>query len=151
MKLASLAGFARLAPSLRFDLLVEAIARDYPTEAAKMRECDGLAQRATLSVFSNVVYSSPAAREVELWRVAKDSRELRCLAVYMPTGIDLRLMEGDDFRCTQLLKDGPAVEGSPRSGRPSCGRRAGDDVIHVARSARSVQRVPRSIRLFSHL
>jgi hypothetical protein len=71
MKLASLAGFARLAPSLRFDLLVEAIARDYPTEAAKMRECDGLAQRATLSVFSNVVYSSPAAREVELWRVAR--------------------------------------------------------------------------------
>jgi hypothetical protein len=26
------------------------------------------------------------------------------------TGIDLRLMEGEDFRRTQLLKDGPAVE-----------------------------------------
>jgi len=28
----------------------------------------------------------------------------------MPTGIDLRLMEGEDFRRTQLLNDGPAVE-----------------------------------------
>jgi len=100
-ELASLAGFALLAPSLRFDMLVEAIAREYPTGAAKMREWDGLTQRA----------SSPAAREVELWRVHKDSRELRCLAVYMPTGLDLRLMEGEDFRRTQLLKDGPAVEG----------------------------------------
>lgn len=109
-ELASVAGFALLAASLQFDLLVEAIGRDYPTEAAKMREWDGLAQRAALSVFSNVVYSSAAAREVELWHVHKDSRELRCLAVYMPTGIDLRLMEGEDFRRTQLLKDGPAVE-----------------------------------------
>jgi hypothetical protein len=48
--------------------------------------------------------------EVELWRVAKDGRELRCVAVYMTTGIDLRLMEGEDFRRTQLLRDGPAVE-----------------------------------------
>ena len=46
--------------------------------------------------FSNVVYGSPAQRQAELWRVAKDGRELRCLAVYMPTGIDLRLMEGED-------------------------------------------------------
>ena len=36
--------------------------------------------------FSNGAYRSPAQREVELWRVAKDSRELRCLAVYLPTG-----------------------------------------------------------------
>ena len=109
-ELASFAGFALLAPALQFDVLVEAIARDYPTEAAKMREWDGLAQRAALSVFCNVVYSSPAARELELWRVAKGSRELRCLAVYIPTGIDLRLTEGEDFRRTQLLRDGPAVE-----------------------------------------
>jgi hypothetical protein len=28
----------------------------------------------------------------------------------MPTGIDLRLMEGEDFRRRELLRDGPAVE-----------------------------------------
>jgi hypothetical protein len=75
-----------------------------------MGDFDAVAQRATLAVFANVVYSSSAARELELWRLAKDGRELRCVAVYMPTGIDLRLMEGEDFRRTQLLKDGPAVE-----------------------------------------
>ena len=61
-----------------------------------MREWNAATQRATLGVFANVVYSSPAAREVELWRVSKERRELRCVAVYMTTGIDLRLMEGDD-------------------------------------------------------
>ena len=71
------------------------------------------------------VYSSPAAREVELWRVAKDGRELRCLAVYMTTGIDLRLMEGEDFRRTQLLKDGPAVEAKAEEWRGKLGARAG--------------------------
>jgi hypothetical protein len=40
----------------------------------------------------------------------KASRELRCIARYLPTGIDVRLMEGEDFRRTQLLKDGPSVE-----------------------------------------
>jgi hypothetical protein len=43
-------------------------------------------------------------------RPREDERHPRCLAVYLPTGIDLRLMEGDEFRRTQLLKDGPAVE-----------------------------------------
>jgi hypothetical protein len=84
---------------------------DYPAKAANLREIADLpSQRAMLLSFSNVVYRSPALLEVELWRVTKDGRELRCIAVYMPTGIDLRLIEGEDFRRTQLLKDGPAVE-----------------------------------------
>jgi hypothetical protein len=101
-------GFSHLAPSHQSALLVEAIERDYPTKAPALRDFGAVAQRATLAVFANVVYSTPAAREVELWRVAKDGRQLRCVAVYMTTGIDL--MEGEDFRRTQLLKDGPAVE-----------------------------------------
>jgi hypothetical protein len=28
-----------------------------------------------------------------------------CLAVYLPIGIDLRLMEGEDFRRTRLVRD----------------------------------------------
>lgn len=54
---------------------------------------------------ANVVYERPTQREVELWRVRKAPRELRCLAVYLPTGIDLKLMEGADFRRTQLFRD----------------------------------------------
>jgi hypothetical protein len=60
---------------------------------------------------SDVIEQHPShPREVELWRVRKDSRELRCVAVYLASGIDLRLLEEEDFRRTQLLKDAPAVE-----------------------------------------
>lgn len=42
---------------------------------------------------------------VELWRARKGDRELVCLAVYFPTGIDVRLMEGNDCRRAQLVMD----------------------------------------------
>jgi len=88
-------GFAQLAIPIQFAAFVDAIAVDYPAKAANLREIADLpSQRAMLLSFSNVVYSSPAQREVELWRVRKANRELRCLAVYLSTGIDLRLMEG---------------------------------------------------------
>jgi hypothetical protein len=29
---------------------------------------------------------------------------------YLPSGIDLRLMEGEDFRRTELFKEGPTVQ-----------------------------------------
>jgi hypothetical protein len=42
------------------------------------------------------------------WSVAMRAggdRQLRCVAVYLPIGVDLRLLEGDDFRRTKLCKD----------------------------------------------
>ena len=53
---------------------------------------------------------SEAAREVELWRVTKDTRELRCIVRYMPSGLDLRLMLGGEFRTTELHKDAPSAQ-----------------------------------------
>ena len=51
----------------------------YPTKAAKLQLIEDLpSQRAMLLSLSNVVYRSPATGEVELWRVRKDSPELRC-------------------------------------------------------------------------
>jgi hypothetical protein len=49
-------------------------------------------------------------REVELWRVRKDQRELRCVAIYLPVGIDVRLMERDGFRRTRLVRDSIETE-----------------------------------------
>jgi hypothetical protein len=105
-------GFALLPIPIQFATLVDAIAQDHPLKAAKLREIDDPGwQRAILGSLAHVVYPRPAAqREIELWRVTKDSRELRCIALYLATGIDLRLMEGEDFRRTQLLRDGPAVQ-----------------------------------------
>ena len=35
---------------------------------------------------------------------------LRCVAVYLSIGVDLRLMEADDFRRTELIKQPEHVE-----------------------------------------
>ena len=40
----------------------------------------------------------------------QDTRELRCVVRYMPSGLDLRLMLGDEFRTTELHKDAPSVQ-----------------------------------------
>jgi len=109
---ASRRGFAHLAIPLQFATLVDAIAVDHPAKAAKMREITDLpSQRALLGSLANIVYHRPHEPELELWRATKDGTQLRCVAVYLPTGIDLRLLDTNGFRRTQLLKDGPAVEG----------------------------------------
>jgi hypothetical protein len=45
---------------------------------------------------------------VELWLVRQQGRELRTVAVYLPTCIDLHSMEGHDVRRTEPLRDAPA-------------------------------------------
>ena len=63
-----------------------------------------------------------AVEEVELWRVTKDMRELRCVVRYLPHGLDLRLMQGDEFRRTELLKDAAATETRAAEWRTSTSR-----------------------------
>jgi hypothetical protein len=64
----------------------------------------------TLEWLETVTDEVPAVSEMELWTVAKGKRTLRCVARYLPTGIDLRLMERDDFRRTELHKDADLAE-----------------------------------------
>jgi len=42
--------------------------------------------------------------------VRKGERELSSVTRYLPTGIDVRLLEGEDFRRTKLCRDALAVE-----------------------------------------
>jgi putative signal transducing protein len=53
----------------------------------------------------------------------------------MPTGIDLRLMEVEDFRRTQLLRDGPAVEARSEEWR----RKAARQGLGMSRTVAGVQ------------
>ena len=75
-----------------------------------MREWSPAAKEGILKWLDSVTQQKPAVREVELWRVTKDVRELRCVVRYMPSGLDLRLMLGDEFRTTELHKDAPSVQ-----------------------------------------
>jgi len=95
---------------------VDAIAQDHPGRAADMRDSNVTTQSAILGWLADVTGQKPAACEVELWRVRKGERELGYVAVYLPTGIDLRLMEADEFRRTQLCADAPTYTPSARTG-----------------------------------
>jgi hypothetical protein len=88
---------------------VDAIAQDQPGRAAELQGSNDTTQNAMIGWLADVTSQKPAVREMELWRVRKGERELRCVAVYLPTGIDLRLMENDEFRRTQLCPDAPTL------------------------------------------
>jgi hypothetical protein len=102
--------FSKLAPSMRFEALCQVVEVDQPDRARQMREWSPAAQTGTLKWLETVTKEKPMVNEVEMWRVTKGPRTLRCVARYLPIGIDLRLMEGDDFRRTEVHKDGDVAE-----------------------------------------
>jgi hypothetical protein len=90
-------------------LLCDAVAAEHPKEAAQMRDWSEATQEAAISWLAKVTAQVPPAREVELWRLMKGKRELRCLVRYVPAGLDLRLIQGDEFRRTELHRDAEAA------------------------------------------
>ena len=95
-----------LAMPLRFAALCDVVAHEHPEPAKWMRDWSPAAREDTLKWLESATKEKPAVTELELWTVTKGTRTLRCVARYLPLGIDLRLMEGDDFRRTELHKDG---------------------------------------------
>jgi hypothetical protein len=102
-------GFGLLAPALQFQALIDAFAVDHPSKVADYQGWNDAGQRAFLSWLAEVTTERPPTRETELWRMRKGERTLRCAAVHIPTGIDLRLFEGSDFLRTALTPDAPAA------------------------------------------
>ena len=58
---------------------------------------------------ANVIKQQPPVSEVVPWSVRKGERELRCVVRYLPTGLDVRLMKGDEFHRTELHRDADAA------------------------------------------
>jgi hypothetical protein len=103
--------FATLAMPLRFAALCDVVGVDHPDRARWMKEWSPAAPTGTLHWLESVTKEERAAvTELELWAVTKGKRKLRCVARYLPIGIDLRLMERDDFRRTELHKDADLAE-----------------------------------------
>ncbi len=87
--------FAELAPSHQFNALVVAAEEESPSKAGQLREWNSTTQIALLNWLNDVVIEqSNRTCEVEQWRVRKGDRELTCVSVYLPVGIDMRLLEG---------------------------------------------------------
>ena len=103
--------FRLLSPSHQFELLRAEVALEHPARAAAMDEWSSVAKDGLLLHLANTVEQISPTDTIELWRVRKGPRELRCITKYLPIGIDVRLFEGEEFRRTQLCRDAPAVEG----------------------------------------
>ena len=61
---------------------------------------------AMLAVLDMALEARPATREIGLWRVERGHRRVQCVAVYMPGGVDLRLLEDGEMTRTELFTDG---------------------------------------------
>jgi hypothetical protein len=101
--------FDHLAPELQAAQLAVALDADHPAKAQEIREWNPATRRAMLAVLEMGVAAGPAKREIELWKVQRGEREVRCVAVYLPTGVDLRLIEDDEVLRTELFSDGASV------------------------------------------
>ena len=103
--------FGLLSPSHQFEMLAKAVEEEAPAKAVAMRAWSLDAQLAMLKWLTDVTDEHPnPTNQIELWRVRKGERELRCEAHYLPVGIDVRIMEGNDFRRTQLVRDALETE-----------------------------------------
>ena len=56
----------------------------------------------------------PTKRETELWRMQKGQRVVCCTAVYLPLGVDLRLLDCGDMLRTELFRDSYALSARSR-------------------------------------
>src|SRR5438094_951708 len=85
--------FAKLTPDLQFEALRRAAADQSPAAALQMRDWTQAAQRALIAWLADVI-SAPSnpVSAVELWCVRKGLLELRCVSVYLPNGLDVRLL-----------------------------------------------------------
>ena len=101
--------FRLLSPSHQFELMRGAVALEHPARAAAMDEWSPQTRRTAAAPCEYRAAGAPLDT-IELWRVRKGERELSCVTRDSPTGIDVRLLEGKDFRRTQLCRDAPAVE-----------------------------------------
>ena len=100
--------FARLAPESQFDALVREAREVSEKAAAQLAQCNPVTVRAMLGHL-NATRDTDAARKDSaiLWQAVKQTRALRCEAVYLPHGIDVRVLERDDLIRTALCRAAP--------------------------------------------
>lgn len=103
--------FDRLAPELQAKALAEALEASHPAEAREVREWTPPTRRTVLARLDNGLRDGPARPQRVLWTAHKgERREVRCVAVSMPFGTELRLMERGDLLRSELLREVYLVE-----------------------------------------
>ena len=97
--------FPAVAPAHQFGQLVDAIAVDYPANAAERRQFSSAAQLGLLQHLASM--TSHDSEAIELWRATKGDRVLTCVGRYLPTGVDVVVFQNGELRRSQLCPTGP--------------------------------------------
>lgn len=98
--------FDRLAPELQANALADALEASHPAEAREVREWTPPTRRTVLARLDSGLRAGPSRPQRVLWVAQKgERREVRCVAVVMPFGTELRLMEGADLLRSELLRE----------------------------------------------
>lgn len=103
--------FARLAPESQFDALVREAREVSEKAAAQLAQCNPVTVRAMLGHLNATRDTDAAGSAITtLWRCTRKARVLECQALYLPHGIDLRLIEaGSELIRTELCRSAPEV------------------------------------------
>ncbi len=109
-QLAADRSFALISVETQFSMLVEAAAAQSEHRAALLREFNHTTRVALLGHLAKLEQQRPGPRQIAMWTAQKGARTLSCVALYLAHGVDVRLLEGEELRRTQLVKDGPAAE-----------------------------------------
>jgi len=109
-QLAADRSFALISAETQFTLLVEAATAQSEHRAAQLREFNHTTRVALLGHLAKLEQQRPGPRQVEMWTAQKGARTLSCVALYLAHGVDVRLLEGEELRRTQLVKDRPRAE-----------------------------------------
>ena len=89
--------FELLAPVAQFREPSRAAATVSESAAARLRPLSPATQSALSAHLKMLESQRPAPPSEDLWRLQRGNRALVCVAVYLPHGVDLRLLEGGDI------------------------------------------------------
>jgi hypothetical protein len=104
-ELTSAGAFSQLSQQHQVVTLADAVTIEHPTLAVALRTLTPVEQSALLARLTRGLRARPSAEAKELRILTRNGRSVRCVAICVGTGIDLRLLDGDDFARTQLCAD----------------------------------------------
>lgn len=127
------ASFGRLTASLQWNALVRAAAEYSPEKAAQMLHYTDAAQLGLLKRLDDVLREDPhPQRATMLWTMRQGPRDVTCVFVYVPTGVELRLYEGVELIRATLRNTGPDVQSLAESWRSALLENGWTDIAAAA-------------------
>ena len=108
-----------LAPDLQAKALADAMEAEHPKKAAIVRDWNPIRRGAKLAMLMTAPRKEPLDAFKELWRLRSGDREVRCIAVYVSNGVDLRLVQGGVKLRAELFVDVPLLRVRSKQWRES--------------------------------